>query len=275
MGARSPPSGKWMKPLRFRINSRAVLGIYAECSWPIHHTVGRPNALQANYYERSEKMTDEQKETYPVIPAKHWWTLRKRFQQSIPSTVTPGFLATALGMKELSAKANIIPSLVMMGIIDQEGKPRERAARWRDDVEYPEVCREIRNELYPQELLDAVPGPSVDRPAVERWFASRTGVGQAAAQRFTLVYELLTSATLAEKQETSARPAKPRSLVKPKARSSVSDELAAKEKEPLTLPGTVPSIHIDIQIHISPDAKPDQIDQIFASMAKHLRIGND
>lgn len=31
-----------------------------------------------------------------------------------------------------------------------------------------------------------------------------------------------------------------------------------------------PSLHIDIQIHISADASPDQIDQIFASMAKHL-----
>lgn len=65
-------------------------------------------------------MPEEQKETYPVIPAKHWWTLRKRFQQSIPGAVTPGFLATTLGMKEKSAKANIIPSLVMMRIIDQE-----------------------------------------------------------------------------------------------------------------------------------------------------------
>lgn len=31
-----------------------------------------------------------------------------------------------------------------------------------------------------------------------------------------------------------------------------------------------PTIHIDVQIHISADAKPEQIDQIFASMAKHL-----
>lgn len=34
--------------------------------------------------------------------------------------------------------------------------------------------------------------------------------------------------------------------------------------------GTIPSVHIDIQIHIPPDASTDQIDQIFASMAKHL-----
>ena len=31
-----------------------------------------------------------------------------------------------------------------------------------------------------------------------------------------------------------------------------------------------PSLHIDIQVHISPDSSPDQIDKIFESMAKHL-----
>lgn len=31
-----------------------------------------------------------------------------------------------------------------------------------------------------------------------------------------------------------------------------------------------PSLHIDIQIHISPDSSPEQIDKIFESMAKHL-----
>ena len=223
-------------------------------------------------------MTDERKETYPVIPAKHWRTLRKRFQQSLPSAVTPGFLATTLNMQEQSAKANIIPSLFMMGIIDQDGKTTDRAIRWRDDVEYSEVCREIRSELYPQELLDAVPGPSVDRATIERWFASSTGVGQTAAKRFALVYELLTTATLPEKRETSPGPAAstiPKSRVKRKARSSISDESATKDKDSLIPSDLTPSIHIDIQIHISPEAKPDQIDQIFASMAKHLGIRND
>jgi hypothetical protein len=35
-------------------------------------------------------------------------------------------------------------------------------------------------------------------------------------------------------------------------------------------PGTPPSLHIDMQVHISPDATAEQIDQIFSSMAKHL-----
>jgi hypothetical protein len=45
-----------------------------------------------------------------------------------------------------------------------------------------------------------------------------------------------------------------------------------KHKEVLT--GLSPSIHIDIQIHISPEASISQIDQIFASMAKHLYNGS-
>lgn len=35
-----------------------------------------------------------------------------------------------------------------------------------------------------------------------------------------------------------------------------------------------PSIHIDVQIHISSEAKAEQIDQIFASMNKHLFMRN-
>lgn len=31
-----------------------------------------------------------------------------------------------------------------------------------------------------------------------------------------------------------------------------------------------PALHIDIQVHIDPTSSPEQIDQIFASMAKHL-----
>lgn len=220
-------------------------------------------------------MTDQQKKAYPVIPVKHWWTLREWFKKSIPTTVTPGFVATALGMQEKSAKSNIIPSLVVMGIIDQEGKPAERATRWRDDENYSEVCREIRSELYPQELLDAVPGPSVDRPAVERWFASRTGLGQTAVKRFAIVYELLTSATIPERREPRRKPIERRPPTKREAATGVPGESGAAGAEAPLFSGMVPSIHIDIQIHITPDAKPDQIDQIFASMAKHLGIGND
>lgn len=38
---------------------------------------------------------------------------------------------------------------------------------------------------------------------------------------------------------------------------------------------TAPSLHIDIQIHIPSDASPEQLDKIFASMAKHLYSNTD
>jgi hypothetical protein len=224
-------------------------------------------------------MPGKGKQTYPAIPAKHWWTLRERFKQSLPTAVTAPYLAGALGMETKSAKTNIIPSLVMMGIIDEDGKPTDRAVKWRDDSEYREACREIRGEVYPQDLLDAFPGPSIDRPRLETWFARNMGVGEKAARRFALVYELLATARIPEQRKKAKTPAKPKAATKRSRSKSAPEETPATEgQKPPVSAGAGPSLHIDIQIHISPDAKEDQIDQIFASMAKHLkdlRAGND
>lgn len=224
-------------------------------------------------------MANNDKTTFPTIPVKHWWVLRNRFIQSIPSAVTAGFLATALGMQERSAKANVLPGLIAFKLIDENGKPTDRAIQWRDDQQYPQVCEEIKREIYPQELIEALPGSSPDREAVERWFANKTGVGVAAARRMALVYLLLSEAdpshgedvTLPKKttKPKQSKPAKPRA-VKPSPFTEPS-EPASKLKEPeLQTPMNSPSLHIDIQIHISSDASSEQIDQIFASMAKHL-----
>jgi hypothetical protein len=46
---------------------------------------------------------------------------------------------------------------------------------------------------------------------------------------------------------------------------------ATEPKKSLAYPDRVPpTVHIDIQVHISSEATPEQIDQVFASMAKHL-----
>jgi len=53
------------------------------------------------------------------------------------------------------------------------------------------------------------------------------------------------------------------------ARAVVSPAKKSKEVEGRGTP-IQPSIHIDFQVHISPEATPEQIDQIFASMRRHL-----
>ncbi len=113
-----------------------------------------------------------------MLPVGHWWTLRDRFKQSIPGVVTDNYLATALNTKPESARANVLPYLKVLGLVDSEGKTQELAKAWRDDHQYSEVCKEMRKRIYPEELTAAVPVPSEDRNAVERWFANHTGAGK-------------------------------------------------------------------------------------------------
>lgn len=213
----------------------------------------------------------EQKKTYPMLPTAHWWALRKKFKQSIPGVVTDGYLATVLQMQPNSARANVLPYLKDVKIIDDDGKTGERAKQWRDDTRYPTVCKEILEEVYPQELRDAVTD-STQRDQAESWFAHATGTGEAAAGRMAQFYTLLLEADPA-KQTTSDKSDKPKKATKlePKA-----------EKKPavppaVPAPGHVstqhlegPGIHINLEVHISADSTPDQIDAIFASMAKHI-----
>ncbi len=229
-------------------------------------------------------MANEEKITYPSIPAKQWWVLRSKFRQSIPPSVTPGYLAAALGMTEASAKANVLPALVAFKIIDQDGKPTERAKQWRDDEQYAGVCEQIRQEIYPSELVHALPPPSPNRESVERWIANKTGVGQVAARKLALTYLLLCEAnpqakpdasavmpTRTLKRSTKPRPTPPKPIDTANEVMSVGTTGTQVATQPrIALSQPEPSLHIDIQIHISPDASSDQIDQIFASMAKHL-----
>ncbi|MFC1909005.1 hypothetical protein ACFLXD_04015 [Chloroflexota bacterium] len=54
---------------------------------------------------------------------------------------------------------------------------------------------------------------------------------------------------------------------KPRSRT-----LASKPEEIISPPEipTQPSVHIDFQIHISPESTPEQIDKIFESMSRHF-----
>jgi len=136
----------------------------------------------------------EEKKGFPMLPVAHWWSLRRKFTQSIPGVVTDGYLATVLDMEANSARANVLPFLKALGIIDEEGRPKERAKLWRDDVHYQDVCRAILSEVYPKELVDAAPNPRTDRDAARRWFANHTGAGSADCNRMAALYIVLTEA---------------------------------------------------------------------------------
>lgn len=237
-------------------------------------------------------MADEKKR-YPVISTKHWHSVRRKFRSALPKEVTTSYLASLLNMTPDSARANVLAGLKLAGIVDQDNKPTERANRWRDDAQYPQVCEEIRQEVYDQELLDLAHDTSADRGSVQKWFANRAKVGEDASRKFASFYLMLLKADLSDETEGSTptrvvgnQKTKPRLASKPTAKSSTendtssSNDVDSKIPSPELQPARFvsveqsrrqPSLHINIQIHISSDSSAEQIDQIFASMAKHLR----
>lgn len=238
-------------------------------------------------------MAEEKKKGYPKIPRGNWFLLREKFKQRTPEKVSPSYIASALGMSESSASANIIPPLRTFGLIDDNGKPTDVAYDWRDDKKYSEVCRTIFESIYPQELRDLFHDNNANVRDIENWFARSTKVGQAAARAYTSTYMLLLEADLTKTKEQNGATPKvgpsektqktPRKSVQPSAKPSKtasftthtpepkppSDEYIINE-EPGGKSGFRPKLHVDIQIHISPDSSPEQIDKIFESMAKHL-----
>jgi hypothetical protein len=221
-------------------------------------------------------MGKEKRKSFPMLPVSHWWALRDRFKQTMPGVVTDSYIGTVLRMKPESARANVLPFLKDMGLIGNEGKPLDLAKEWRDDNKYAEVCHKIRKKVYPEELIEAAPDPSAEIEAVRQWFALKTGAGEAATKRMTAIYVVISDADVLGKpnkkdpKKGAPEKNKPKSKPKPKAsQPAKGGSTGPTQTLPTSTPST-PGIHIDLQIHISPDASMDQIDQVFASMAKHI-----
>lgn len=217
--------------------------------------------------------------TYPKISKKSWFLVRDRLKKSIPSAITPTIVTSFAPMEESSARSNVINPLRELGLIDGKDKPTELAQRWRHDDEYT-VCHEIRNTVYPSRLIEAFPdGDLSKRALITKWFMTAGNVGKVAADMYTGTYLLLSQANLTQPEEKAAAKATPRKspsqarLIKPapNVEQVQSSEVPASSPPPgQDGHRRLPAIHIDVQVHISPDTSPEQIDRIFESMGKHL-----
>lgn len=219
--------------------------------------------------------------TYPMISRKIWWLLRERFKTTIPTSVSPIFISSVVHMEESSAKANVIAPLRVFGLIDGAGKPTPIAEQWRHDDNYETVCHAIRAKVYPHDIIEAFPKPNPgQKEAIKSWFMKRGQVGTAAALRYTDTFMLLSEAELPKAAEKVAmlstskarRPAKatPKVRTQPSAATAPVEQHLPPSANPVGHQRHLPAIHIDVQVHISPDTSPEQIDRIFESMAKHL-----
>lgn len=219
--------------------------------------------------------------TYPRIPESNWWKLRDQFKKTLPAAVTTAYVRSLLGLNSEGAARNLLGPLRQVGLVDDSGRPTPRANDWRNDAKYAEVCQEILSEVYPQELRDLHCGPDADRQAVQQWFMHNAQLGEKASAGNAAFYQLLNQTVphSADAPTKRAEPSKATSKPSAKRRSGTGSSTAAVQVAPQ--PATIvapapagvnagPTIHVDLQIHVSPDAGTEQIDAMFAAMAKHL-----
>ncbi len=222
----------------------------------------------------------EKKATYPKIVANSWFILRDRAQNSPSAKITPEIVQAMFDMATpASARDNVVSHLRKVGIVDDEGNLTERGNLWRNDDTYAEACRQIIDEFYPHELESLG-----DQAALERWFSGQ-GFGASNARAMTRTYRLLAEATIPDELPTisdgtkgSTKAAARRAPAKvptadpapPPSTQPQATNGATKPAHSADAPISQPSLQMNLQIHLPPDATAEQIDMIFASMAKHL-----
>ena len=218
---------------------------------------------------------------FPKIPEKTWWELRRRLKNSVPQELAPNYLETVLRLSAASANT-YIKHLRTIGLIDDDNKPLERLYDWREDDTYGKACSAIANEVYPDELRSVCPLDSPDKEAATRWFSRTTKAGTEAVRQMASFYLVLCAAdpTGGQAAGVQAGAKTPSRIPKKRLRDKAGDGNGSDSLEPsgnddrrLNPPGkgTRPSIHLDVQIHISPEASSEQIECLFAAMAKYLR----
>ena len=183
---------------------------------------------------------------------------------------------------------NMVDILKFVGVLDAEGKKVPKAAHvfaQHEDSDFQAGFAELVKAGYADLFaLHSDKAWTLDANKLIAFFRTADATSSLVGQRQTLTFQTL--ASICGKIEASA----PRVSGASKARSQAAPKSAAKKTNspatavpssaeqtppppaPAPAPATkrVPSIHIDVQVHISPDTSPEQIDRIFASMSKHL-----
>ena len=194
---------------------------------------------------------------YTNVPGKIKPLLSKIREVGVPSKATNQWLKT-IGFKS-SNDGTLLKVLKFIGYIDSSGAP---TAMWKD----------YRGKKHGQVLASAIREGYSDLYAVYPDAHSRTssdlehvfGTSSSAGKQ-VIGNTVRTFKNFCEAADFSAS-----GTLKPPPPPSTSQD--SSEQPPYVPSGgqPQPSLHIDIQVHISPDATTDQIDQIFSSMAKHL-----
>jgi hypothetical protein len=198
--------------------------------------------------------------TYTTVPGKIKPLLEKIRGVGVPAKVSVQWLKT-IGFTS-SNDSSLIGVLKQAGLVDASGIPTSIWTLFRG-AKHKSVLGDAIRKGYAD--LYAVYPDAHARSATEldHVFSTSSSAGKQVIAKTVATFKALSEeAEFAASNEPTELVMESNALHTPPAQNPAHAPAAAV--------GGGPSLHIDVQIHISPEASTAQIDQIFASMAKHL-----
>ncbi len=153
----------------------------------------------------------------------------------------------------------VIDLLRDMKFIDDKGVPLDLYKEYQNKPLAKKALSKGIKNAYPDLLKDYPKAYELSRENLEGYISQHTGFDKSVVDKIVTTFlELCSLADFSD--ETSA-------TLKTEIPSGISE---SAESTTSVINPSFPNIHIDIQIHLSPETSPEQIDKFFESMAKHI-----
>ena len=181
---------------------------------------------------------------------------------SVPKVADKAWLAS-LGFTNSNDHA-VISVLRFLGFVDKAGRPTERWQSFRNGGNSgSEMASALRNGY--AKLFKVYPNAeAMSRTDLHSFFAAGLDAGTQVINRRVTTFKTLTDYADFEAD------AQKRQINAENGKVEVQQNGRGLVQKPEDLESEMPTLHIDIQVHIAADAPESQIDKIFESMAKHL-----
>jgi len=198
---------------------------------------------------------------YTTVPGKLQPLFSKLREAAVPTKATTQWLKS-VGFRS-SNDPTLLGVLKAIGFIDSTGAPTQRWSSFRGANSKLVLGKAIQ-EGY-SDLFAVYPDAwQRSQTELEHVFSTSSSGGRQVISKAVSTFKSLVSladfeAVPKEQGTNTIRESAP------------APPTASAATKPAQQPSKAePSVHIDIQIHIAPESTSEQIDQIFASMAKHL-----
>lgn len=199
---------------------------------------------------------------YSAAPTKLEALLEKMKTVSPPSKADKSWLQT-IGFDK-SNDTSMLRVLQFIGFVDGSKVPTNKWMKYRDHGNSKNVLADGITKGY--SALYEVYGEAhnCSDEELKNFFRVRSTAGEQSVARTWKTFRVLSS--LADFDSLSDNGA----TLAGNGNEPVDKNRAPLVAPPVNIESPAPTLHIDFQVHIAADAPPEQIDQIFESMAKHL-----